>query len=117
MKIQISGLVVYCCIGLRHWERVLKQKIIIDCELTIQQTDGFIQDINDTIDYSVFVNELVGFINTNSFSLIETMASHLLAYIIKDKKICHCYLKLYKPFALGKNADISIIVESKKLRT
>ncbi|MGN7619238.1 MAG: dihydroneopterin aldolase [Ehrlichia sp.] len=115
MKIQINGLVIYCRVGIRCWERVLKQKVIIDCELTVKQSCDSIRDIGNTIDYSAFKNRLVDFVNTANFTLLETMASDLLSYIIRDEKICHCYLKLYKPLALEKNANVSIIVESNKI--
>ena len=114
MKIKINGLIAYCYVGIRSWEKVLRQKVIVDCELSIHQSCA-IQDIDDTVSYSVFTSELVNFMNTNKFSLLETMALELLNYIMKNKKICHCYLRLYKPLALMNNANISVAVESKKV--
>ncbi|CEI85464.1 Dihydroneopterin aldolase [Ehrlichia minasensis] len=111
MKIQIHDLAVYTCIGLRCWERVIRQKIIVDCNVTLYCHNA-ICDIEDTIDYSLFTDSLINFANSNSFELLETMASNLLDYIMQDKKICHCYLKLYKPIAISIDGKISVELES-----
>ena len=111
MKIQIHDLAVYTCIGLRCWEKVIRQKIIVDCSVTLYCYNA-ISDVEDTIDYSLFTDGLINFANSNSFELLETMASELLDYIMKDKKICHCYLKLYKPVAISIDGKVSVELES-----
>ncbi|AHX05001.1 dihydroneopterin aldolase [Ehrlichia japonica] len=110
MKIQIHGLTTYSYVGIRCWEKVVRQKIVIDCDLTLRSSA--IYDINDTVDYSVFSNNLVKFVSSRYFLLLETMASDLLAYIMADEKICHCYLKLCKSCACGTDSNISIVLES-----
>ncbi|AHC39204.1 dihydroneopterin aldolase [Ehrlichia muris] len=111
MKIQIHGLTAYSYVGIRCWEKVIRQKIVIDCDLTLRSSDS-IYDINDTVDYSIFINNLVNFVSSRRFLLLETMASDLLAYIMADEKIYHCYLKLCKSCACGTDSNISIILES-----
>ncbi|ABD44765.1 folB domain protein [Ehrlichia chaffeensis str. Heartland] len=113
MKIQIHGFTVYSYIGVRCWEKVIKQKIIIDCDLTLCCND-LIYDIDETVDYSIFTDNLINFVNSRRFLLLETMASDLLAYIMTNEKIYHCYLKLYKPLTCGTNGNISVVLETTK---
>ena len=113
MKIQIHGLTAYSYVGIRCWEKAVRQKVVIDCDLTLRSSSP-IYDINDTVDYSVFVNHLIKFVSSRYFLLLETMASDLLAYIMEDEKIYHCYLKLCKSCACGTDGSISVVLESTK---
>ncbi|QGR02477.1 dihydroneopterin aldolase [Ehrlichia ruminantium] len=107
MKIQISDLIIFSQIGIHSWEKVLKQKLIINCDITLKSYNT-ICDLNDIINYAEFVNGLINFVSSKQFSLLETVALELMDYIMRDDKIIHCYLKIHKCLACGKNANISV---------
>ena len=107
MKIQINDLITYTQIGVHCWEKVLKQKLVINCEITLKSYNS-IHDFNDTIDYHKFVNYLINFVSSKQFLLLETLMLELMDYIMQDAKISHCYLKVYKYLACGNNANVSI---------
>ncbi|CAH58131.1 dihydroneopterin aldolase [Ehrlichia ruminantium] len=107
MKIQINDLIAYSQVGIRCWENVLKQRIVINCEITLKFYDS-ICDINYTIDYHEFTNNLINFVSSHKFSLLETLVLELMDYIMQDDRIAHCCLKVHKCLACGKNANVSI---------
>ena len=111
-KIYLEGLAVKCKIGIFDWERKIKQKIVIDLEISTDIRKAAKNDsIKDTIDYKRIAKHAITFITESEYYLIETLAERLAESILKDFGLKQIRLRVSKPGAIrgSKNVGIEIL--------
>ena len=101
MKIEISDLTFKCIIGILDFERIKKQKVIINLSFEYEfSNDSF-------IDYSQIVNLLKTTMEKEKFLLLEDAISFFEKLLIETYTIKNLYIKISKPNIL-KNCIVSL---------
>ena len=101
MKIEISNLTFKCIIGILDFERIKKQKVIINLSFEYKfSNDSF-------IDYVEIVNLLKTTMKKEKFLLLEDAISFFEKLLIENYTIKNLYIKISKPDIL-KNCIVSL---------
>ena len=100
--LSISALSVKTRIGVHAWEQRILQQLLLDISIPVDLTLCN-NDLANTIDYDALCQNVTTFIESNAFSLIETVAEQV-AQLIKDTfKVGQLTVSVSKPHAV-KNA-------------
>ena len=101
MKIEISHFSFKCIIGILDFERVKKQKVIINLSFEYE----FSKDL--FIDYSEISNLIKSTMKKEKFLLLEDAILYLESLLNNNYKITNLYIKISKPTIL-KNCMVSL---------
>ena len=91
MKIEISSLTFKCIIGILDFERIKKQKVVINISFEYD----FSKDL--FIDYSEISNLIKSTMKKEKFLLLEDAILHLENLLTNSYKISNLYIKISKP--------------------
>ena len=101
MKIEISHLTFKCIIGILDFERIKKQKVVINISFEYD----FSKDL--FIDYSEVSNLVKSTMKKEKFLLLEDAILHLDNLLNNSYQISNLYIKISKPNIL-KNCIVSL---------
>ncbi|MGK0256008.1 MAG: dihydroneopterin aldolase [Arcobacteraceae bacterium] len=103
MKVSIDSLIFKTIIGILPFERVKKQKVVLDISFKYK----FTKDQKDFIDYSHVANMAKLIVKEEKFELIEDALIYLKRALRKEFNIFHLKIKISKPNIL-KNCLVSV---------
>lgn len=111
-KIFIRGLEVEAVIGVYHWERRIKQTLIVDVEMGTDirraaQTD----DLTHALDYFSVSQRIRSFICERQPQLIEVLAEELAAIIREEFHVPWLRLSITKPTAVKGAQAVGVVIE------
>jgi dihydroneopterin aldolase len=96
--IQLDGLEVFAYHGVMQHEKDFGQDFLIDCRLSVEA--GTEDEIGSTVSYALVADEITKVATQNRFELIESLASSLVAKVLKlDPRILRCTITVHKPQA------------------
>ena len=101
MKIEISDLTFKCIVGILDFERIKKQRVIINISFEYD----FSKDL--FIDYSEISNLIKSVMKKEKFLLLEDAILHLENLLNNSYQISNLYIKISKPNIL-KNCIVSL---------
>ena len=108
MTIQIEELSFECIIGILDFERIKKQKVIIDLQIDYEYTNNFFINYAEVI--SLIENEMIN----KKYELLETALNSLEIKLLSTyPKIKSFHLKITKPNIIN-NAKVAL---SKKFQS
>lgn len=102
MKISIKNLTFKCIIGILDFERVKKQRVIIDISFKYD-----FKDQKNFIDYSQIAKKVEKTMKKKKFLLIEDALLHLENKLYKKYPIKSLKIKITKPNIM-KNCEVSV---------
>lgn len=109
-KLDITGLKVSTKIGAHKWEQQIQQTLLID--ICIHQDLSRCEDnLSNTIDYDQLCQYITHEIESNSFSLIETVANRVAELIKAQFSVKQLTVRVSKPHAIKNAGNISVTVE------
>ena len=112
-KVGFDQLKVPCIIGVRPWERLQEQELIVDVRVGVHIDDlGTSDSLASTVDYGVLAEGVTTLIQEGKFRLLETLTVQLLDWTIDRFKIPWAWVRVQKPSALS--GDVVPIVEFEK---
>lgn len=110
--LRIKGFHTKTILGVHDWEQQNPRPIIINLDLWIDSKKAAISDnINDTIDYAMLIEQLNKRAGSRSYKLIETLAEDLADFILDQFATNHIKLELIKPDVLENVDQISFCIE------
>jgi len=108
----IRGLEVRAIIGVRDWERQLKQTVVLNLEMeTDVQAAAATDDLDGTLSYSDVADSLETFVGNSSFQLIETLAEQAAALVMAEFGVRWLRLELIKPRPLSGRHVVGVVIE------
>lgn len=111
----LRGLQVEAIIGIYGWERTIKQKLILDIELTHDiNKAGKSDNIDDTLDYKALSKSVIFFVEQSNFFLVEKLAEEICSLILAKFNTTWVKLMLNKKGAIRGASDVGIIIERGK---
>jgi D-erythro-7,8-dihydroneopterin triphosphate epimerase len=100
-KIYIRDLLVRCIIGIFENERKEKQDVIINITLFADFGKACkSDDINDAIDYKVIKKNIIAFVESSSFLLLEKLAEGIAKICLDNDNVKKVIVSIDKPGAL-----------------
>jgi dihydroneopterin aldolase len=111
-KIFIHALKSEAIIGIYDWERQVRQTVLIDLELSADIRRAALTDsIDDTLNYKRVAKQVLGFIETSQFQLVETLAEHIAMLILEEFGVGWVRIVLSKPGAVRSSRDVGVALE------
>ena len=108
----LGGLEVETVIGIYDWERTIKQKVIIDLEMThdIKQA-AETDDIAYALDYKTVSDRVAQLVENSEFLLVETLIETIANLLLQEFHIPWVRIRLNKKGAITRAQDVGIIIE------
>ena len=108
----IRGLEVRAIIGVREWERQVKQTVVLNLEM---QTDvaaaAATDELDNTLSYSDVANAVERFVSESSFRLVESLAEQVAALVMAEFPVGWLRLELIKPQPLRGHHVVGVVIE------
>ncbi len=107
--LRISALTINTRIGVHAWEQRISQKLLLDISIPVDLSTCN-NDLANTIDYDALCQCVTEFVESNAFTLIETVADQV-ARLIKDTfKVEQLKVTVCKPFAVRNAGNICVSI-------
>ena len=110
-EIFIQDLEAYCVIGANDWERLVKQRLLIELRLTVDTTPAIESDqLEDSVNYRTISKQVVEIVEGSSFHLVESLAQKISDYCLSDRRVKRVTVVINKPGALREAGNVGIRV-------
>ena len=111
-RIFLRGLAIDCTIGFIDWERRVKQRVVIDLEMSIDcRAASRRDDVADTLNYKTVAKRLIAFVQESKFNLVETLVERIAGLILEEFGVAWVRVTLSKPGAIRGSRDVGVTVE------
>ena len=112
-KIRITDLTLRAIIGTNAWERVTKQKIIINITFDYNFAKAVSHDnIRAAVDYKIMTKKIIQMVQKSKFFLLEKLAASILSIVMDNKRVMKATVRVDKPLALRFAKSVSVEVSS-----
>lgn len=103
---------VKATLGVPDWERMLPQTVVLDIEIGCDLSQAGLSDaIVDTIDYGAVVHRIRESLQQNSFQLVEVLAEHICAMILREFEAKSVKISVAKPGILPGLKALGVVIE------
>lgn len=107
----LRGIRASAVIGVRNWERQVRQTVLFDLELAADISRGArSDDIADTVDYERVSKELIRFAEGSNFRLLESLVEESAALVLQRFPVSWLRLRACKLWALSQVREVSIVI-------
>jgi dihydroneopterin aldolase len=114
-KLRVSGLAVSARIGVHAWERQVRQRLLIDIELTTDAARAAAADnLEAALDYGAVARCVIAFVAASEYRLIETLAERIAQRLLDDFPVKRLKVMVHKPSAVPGAQDTSIEIERRR---
>lgn len=111
-RVIIEALAVETVIGVYDWEREIRQRLLLDLELTADiRSAAAADDIALTLDYAAISQRIACFADEQAFALVETFAERLATLLHAEFAIAGLTLTVRKPGAVAAAAAVGVRIE------
>lgn len=111
-RLSIRGLKASTVIGVRDWERQLRQPVVIDLELAIDAAvPSATDDLGDALDYGAVARRVTALVEASSYRLIETLAEELATTLLTEFPTVRVTVRVTKPSAVLHAEAVSVEIE------
>ena len=107
--LRISALSINTRIGVHAWEQRISQKLLLDISIPVDISTCN-NELTNTIDYFALCQSVTQFVESNTFTLIETVAERVAALIKDTFTVNTLTVTVCKPHAVGNAGNICITV-------
>jgi len=107
----IEGLEIETIIGVYEHERDIKQKVVLDIEMTIPESDAASSDdLRHTVDYDAVSKLVTSYVKDTQYQLIESLAEQVATLVLGAFATDSLKLKLSKPGAVKNAKSVGLII-------
>lgn len=108
-SLRITALSVATQIGIHAWEQRITQKLLLDITIPVDLSTCN-NALENTIDYDALCQQVTTFVESNAFTLIETVAEQV-AQLIKDAfNVSELTVSVSKPHAIKHAGNITVTI-------
>ena len=106
----IEGLEIETIIGVYEHERDIKQKVVLDIEMTLPESDASSSDdLRHTVDYDAVSKLVTSYVIDTQYQLIESLAEQVASLVLGAFATDSLKLKLSKPGAVKNAKSVGLI--------
>ena len=107
----IEGLEIETIIGVYEHERDIKQKVLLDIEMTIPESDAAnSDDLRHTVDYDAVSKLVTSYVIDTQYQLIESLAEQVASLVLGAFATDSLKPKLSKPGAVKNAKSVGLII-------
>ena len=107
----IEGLEIETIIGVYEHERDIKQKVVLDIEMTIPESDAASSDdLRHTVDYDAVSKLVTSYVIDTQYQLIESLAEQVASLVLGAFATDSLKLKLSKPGAVKNAKSVGLVI-------
>ena len=111
--IRINDLKVRTLIGAYPWEKINKQELVINITIKYDASKACLSDkLKDALDYESVAARVIKTVEGSQNTLLEKLASRLLAGIMSDKRVQEAVVRIDKTHAIPEARCVSFEVSS-----
>lgn len=111
-RIFIQDLEVETVVGVFDWEREIRQKVVLNLEMSADIARAARTDsIDDTLNYKAVAKRLSEFIGESEFFLVETLAERCAGIVLREFNVAWVTLRLDKPGAVTGSKSVGVMIE------
>ena len=108
----IEGLEIETIIGVYEHERDIKQKVVLDIEMTLPESDAASSDdLRHTVDYDAVSKLVTSYVIDTQYQLIESLAEQVASLVLGAFATDSLKLKLSKPGAVKNAKSVGLIIQ------
>lgn len=108
----IEGLEIETIIGVYEHERDIKQKVVLDIEMTLPESDAASSDdLRHTVDYDAVSKLVTSYVIDTQYQLIESLAEQVASLVLGAFAADSLKLKLSKPDAVKNAKSVGLIIQ------
>ena len=108
----IEGLEIETIIGVYEHERDIKQKVVLDIEMTLPESDASSSDdLRHTVDYDAVSKLVTSYVIDTQYQLIESLAEQVASLVLGAFAADSLKLKLSKPDAVKNAKSVGLIIQ------
>ena len=112
-SVYIKGLRAQAVIGVYEWERLIRQPLVMDLEMSSDTARAAASDaIADALDYAAISQQVIALVEGSEFQLLETLADAIATMVMREFGVPWLRLRLGKPGAVAEAEDVGVIVEA-----
>ena len=113
--IRINDLKVRALIGTYSWEKVNKQELVINIAIEYDASKACLSDkLRDALNYESVAAKVIRTAERSRHSLLEKLASKLLAGIMSDQRVEKAYVRVDKPHALPQARSVAFELSAER---
>ncbi|MHC8440816.1 MAG: dihydroneopterin aldolase [Candidatus Eutrophobiaceae bacterium] len=113
--VYIKNLRADVLIGIYEWERRVRQTLIIDLQLGMDNRKASSSDsIEDALDYKAITKRILQFVETSEYRLMETLAENIANILLEEFQTPWLQLSINKQGAVRHARDVGILIERGK---
>jgi dihydroneopterin aldolase len=110
-SVHIEGLRTRAVIGCYGWERLVKQPLVFDIELSGDfSRAASSDDVTHALDYAAISSSVKTFVEASSFQLLEALIEAVAEQLLNIAAVEKVKLRVRKPYAVA-DASVGISIE------
>ena len=107
--LEITALSIKTHIGVHAWEQRILQQLLLNIRIPTDFTSCN-NELANTIDYDQLCQQVTAFVESNTFTLIETVAENVAQLIKETFKITEVTISVSKPHAVKNAGNICVTI-------
>jgi len=105
----LEGLKARSVIGIYHWERKIRQKILIDLVIPADTRRSARRDrIEDTLNYKALAKLILREVPKTRFQLVESLAEFIASLCLKNFPLPSVTVRVSKPGAIRGSRNVGV---------
>jgi dihydroneopterin aldolase len=99
-------------IGIYDHEKVKPQRIIVNIDLSVQETEGPMADeISHVVSYEIIAKKVEGILEEGHINLVETLCEKIASACLKDKRVLAARVRVEKPDIIPNARSVGVEIE------
>ena len=99
-------------IGIYEQEKVKPQRIIINIDLSVRESDGPMSDeISHVVSYEIIAKKVESILDEGHINLVETLCEKIAQSCLKDKRVLAARVRVEKPDIIPNARSVGVEIE------
>ena len=99
-------------IGIYDHEKIKAQRIIVNIDLSVQETDGPMRDeISHVVSYEIIAKKVESILADGHINLVETLCEKIAQSCLTDKRVLASRVRVEKPDIIPNARSVGVEIE------
>jgi 7,8-dihydroneopterin aldolase/epimerase/oxygenase len=108
----VRDLDLMALIGIYDHEKVKPQRILVNVDLSVQETEGPMSDeIDHVVSYEIVVKKIEAIVAAGHVNLVETLAEKFAEACLRDKRVLAARVRIEKPDIIPNARSVGVEIE------
>lgn len=108
----VRDLEVMALIGIYDHEKINPQRIIVNIDLSVHETEGPVTDeISHVVSYEIIAHKVETIVAAGHVNLVETLAEKFAEACLRDKRVAAARVRIEKPDIIKNARSVGVEIE------